>query len=206
MTDSKRWLARHHSDPYVKKARQEGYRSRAAYKLLELQQKYSFLAAGMTVLDLGAAPGGWSQVARQIVGHRGCVIAVDLLPMSPIAGVEFLLGDFTEDAVLAQLMNRLNNDQVSRAVNVVLSDMSPNLSGQKLVDQPRGIRLVESALDCALQVLEPGGVFVTKIFQGSGVDEVIKRLKQSFKMFKIYKPDASRSASSEIYAVARGRR
>lgn len=202
MGDSKRWLAEHARDPYVQKARQQGYVSRAAYKLLELQQKDHLFRPGMVVVDLGAAPGGWSQVAVEQVGRRGKVIALDLLPMAPIAGVDFIHGDFSEDATLQHLLERIAYATSSGQVDVVLSDMAPNLSGQNSVDQPRAMALVELALECALQVLRPGGVFVSKVFQGSGVDVLLCQMRQHFRIVKTRKPQSSRPRSREIYLVA----
>lgn len=201
---SKRWLAEHANDFYVKKARQDGYVSRAAYKLLELQQKDRFLKSGMTVVDLGAAPGGWSQVASEIVGRNGHVIALDLLPMTPPMGVDFIQGDFGEASTLEHLREKLLSLNPTGQVNVVLSDMMPNVSGQVSVDQPRSLALVELAADCATQFLSGGGCFVSKVFQGSGVDVLIRQLREQFKTVRIRKPTASRSRSREIYLVALG--
>lgn len=192
----------HHSDFYVKKARQEGYFSRAAYKLLELQEKDHLFRPGMTVLDLGAAPGGWSQVVVNLVGQTGRVIALDILPMTPVVGVDFIQGDFTELSVLQQLQQRIRQLTARQTVDAVISDMAPNLSGQTSIDQPRSLMLVELALDCALQFLQPGGCFVAKVFQGSGVDVWIKELRQHFQHVKIRKPAASRAPSREVYVVA----
>lgn len=201
---SKRWLAEHANDFYVKKARQDGYVSRAAYKLLELQQKDHFLKSGMTVVDLGAAPGGWSQVASEIVGQNGRVVALDLLPMTPPAGVDFIQGDFSEASLLEQLREKLLSLNPSGEAGVILSDMMPNLSGQTSVDQPRSLVLVELAADCATQFLASGGCFVSKVFQGGGVDTLIRQLRAQFKAVKIRKPNASRSRSREMYLVALG--
>lgn len=197
---SHRWLQEHESDLYVQKARNEGYRSRASFKLLELNRKDKFFRKGMTVIDLGAAPGGWSQVAIQSVGETGRVIASDILPMDSIAGVEFLQGDFTEPDVFEALMDRLGG----KAADLVISDMAPNMSGMKAVDQPRAIYLVELAVDLALQVLKPGGFFVAKVFQGEGFDELMAIAKQHFSRVSIRKPDASRTRSRETYLVAKG--
>ncbi len=199
MSHSKRWLSEHHSDFYVKKARDEGYRSRAAYKLLEIQEKERLIRPGMVVVDLGAAPGGWSIVANQLVGKTGQVYALDILPMDPIEGVEFILGDFTEQSTLDALLLHLNK----RVVDVVFSDMAPNLSGNKSIDQPRMMLLLELAFECAGQILRPGGSFLTKIFQGEGIDAYIRALRKSFKIVKTRKPDASRSRSSEVYILAK---
>jgi len=199
---SKRWLQEHHQDAYVLKAREQGYRSRAVYKLAEIQQKDRIIKPGQFVLDLGAAPGGWSEYTRQIVGDQGKVIALDLLPIEPIAGVEFIQGDFTEQETLDQLLNLI----VDRRLDLVLSDMAPNLSGMDSVDQPRSIYLAELALDLARQFLTTDGVLVVKLFQGEGFEELISMLRLSFKVVRFRKPDASRARSSEIYAVCNGLR
>jgi 23S rRNA (uridine2552-2'-O)-methyltransferase len=197
---SKRWLQEHHQDAYVLKAREQGYRSRAVYKLAEIQQKDRILKPGQFVLDLGAAPGGWSEYAEQIVGDQGKVIALDLLPVEPIAGVKFIQGDFTEQETLDRLLNLIDD----RRIDLVLSDMAPNLSGMDSVDQPRSIYLSELALDLTRQFLKADGVFVVKLFQGEGFEELISLLRLSFKGVRFRKPDASRSRSSEIYAVCSG--
>jgi 23S rRNA (uridine2552-2'-O)-methyltransferase len=199
---SRRWLDRHVSDPYVQRAKREGYRSRAAYKLLELQDKDQLMRRGMRVVDLGAAPGGWSQVAAQLVGRQGRVVALDLLPMEPIDGAELLQGDFREDAVFARLEELLGGD----AVDLVLSDMAPNVSGMKAVDQPRMMYLVELAADFAERVLKPGGNLVVKAFQGEGFDAIIKTLRTDYQRVVTRKPAASRNESKEVYLVAKGRR
>jgi 23S rRNA (uridine2552-2'-O)-methyltransferase len=199
---SRRWLDRHVSDPYVQRAQREGYRSRAAYKLLELQDKDQLMRRGMRVVDLGAAPGGWSQVAAQLVGRQGRVVALDLLPMEPIDGAELLQGDFREDAVFARLEELLGGD----AVDLVLSDMAPNVSGMKAVDQPRMMYLVELAADFAERVLKPGGNLVVKAFQGEGFDAIIKTLRTDYQRVVTRKPAASRNESKEVYLVAKGRR
>jgi len=197
---SKRWLQEHHQDEYVLKARAQGYRSRAVFKLAEIQQKDRVLKAGQFVLDLGAAPGGWSEYASQIVGDQGKIIALDLLPLDPIAGVTFIQGDFTEQETLDRLL-ALTDD---RRFDLVLSDMAPNLSGMGSVDQPRVIHLAELAFDLAAQILQPQGVFVIKLFQGEGFEQLISGFRQTFKSVKFRKPDASRARSSEIYAVCAG--
>ena len=199
---SGRWLREHFNDPYVKDSKKQGYRSRAAYKLLELDKKDRLFKPGMTVLDLGAAPGGWSQVAAQRVGNNGRVIASDILTMDSIAGVEFIQGDFSEKLVLAQLLTALQG----KAVDLVLSDMAPNLSGMHSVDQPKSIYLAELALDMAQNHLNPAGAFVVKLFQGEGCDELIASLRRIFDTVKLRKPDASRARSSEIYAICDGLR
>lgn len=202
MTDSKRWLKEHFSDQYVKKAKQEGYPSRASYKLLELQAKDHLFKPGMIVVDLGAAPGGWSVVAKDLVGPKGAVIAVDLLPMKPIAGVTFIQGDFNEEAVFEHLQEAVHECSKSGWVDLVISDMAPNISGEKSIDQPRSLHLLELAWDCAGRLLKPGGSFLAKVFQGPGVDEVLVQLRQHFKPVKLRKPKASRARSSEVYVCA----
>lgn len=195
---SKRWLAEHFADEYVKKAHKDGYPGRAAYKLLEIQEKEKLLKPGMTVIDLGAAPGGWSKVANQIVGSKGHIIALDILPMDPPGGVTFIQGDFTEDSVLDELMVAVND----APIDVVLCDIAPNLSGNKTIDQPRSMYLAELALDCALKVLKPGGSFITKIFQGEGHESYVQELRKHFKIVKFRKPKASRARSREVYMIA----
>jgi 23S rRNA (uridine2552-2'-O)-methyltransferase len=197
---SKRWLQEHHQDAYVLKARAQGYRSRAVFKLAEIQRKDRIITPDQLVLDLGAAPGGWSEYAQQIVGDRGKVIALDLLPIEPIAGVEFIQGDFTEQQTLDQLLALIDD----RRLDLVLSDMAPNLSGMDSVDQPRSIYLAELALDLAQQFLTADGVFVVKLFQGDGFEGFVSLLRRSFKSVRFRKPDASRARSSEIYAVCSG--
>ena len=199
-SSSKAWLKEHRDDPYVQQAQREGYRSRACYKLLELQERDKLIRPGMTVLDLGSAPGGWSQVAVALVGHSGRVIASDILPMDTIAGVEFIQGDFTEEEVFGQLLAAL----AGTPVDLVISDMAPNMSGMNAVDQPRSIYLVELALDMARQVLTPGGAFVSKVFQGEGFDELYREARESFDRVLTRKPKASRPRSREVYVVARG--
>ena len=197
---SKSWLKEHFDDPYVQRAQREGYRSRACYKLLEIQEKDRLIKPGMILVDLGAAPGGWSQVAAQLVGHRGRVIASDILAMDSLADVEFVQGDFTEEAVFGQILAAING----QALDLVISDMAPNMSGMNAVDQPRSMYLVELALDMACQVLRPGGAFLSKVFQGEGFDVYHKALKQSFSRVVMRKPKASRARSREIYALATG--
>ena len=199
-SSSKAWLKEHRDDPYVQQAQREGYRSRACYKLLELQERDRLIRPGMTVLDLGSAPGGWSQVAVALVGHSGRVIASDILPMDTIAGVEFIQGDFTEEEVFGQLLAAL----AGTPVDLVISDMAPNMSGLNAVDQPRSIYLVELALDMARRVLAPGGAFVSKVFQGEGFDELYREARESFDRVLTRKPKASRPRSREVYVVARG--
>lgn len=199
MTQSKRWLKEHFSDIYVKQSKKDGYPSRAAYKLLELQEKERLLKPGMVVVDLGAAPGGWSVVARDVVGAKGKVIAVDCLPMNAMSGIYFIKGDFTEMAVLDELLQVVGED----GVDLVISDMSPNISGHKTIDQPKSMYLVELALDFAIKVLKPGGCFLAKVFQGQGVEGFVKELRTHFKSVGYRKPKASRSRSSEIYILAK---
>jgi 23S rRNA (uridine2552-2'-O)-methyltransferase len=195
---SSRWLKEHFSDSYVQKAQAEGMRSRAAYKLIELDERSGLLKRGMVVVDLGAAPGGWSQVARDRVGPGGRVVATDILPMDELAGVEFVQGDFREEAVLQALLDRLGG----RVADLVISDMAPNISGVDAVDQPRAMVLAELALDMAGRVLKPGGTFVMKLFQGEGSDAFIMDVRKRFTKVSVRKPKASRPRSREVYIVA----
>ncbi|MDZ7924431.1 MAG: 23S rRNA (uridine(2552)-2'-O)-methyltransferase RlmE [Marinagarivorans sp.] len=197
---SGRWLQEHVNDPYVKKAQVDGYRARAAYKLLELIEKDKLIRPGMLVVDLGSAPGSWSQIAARIVGVNGRVIASDILPMDSLADVDFIQGDFTEQAVFDRIMAGLGN----QPADVVISDMAPNLSGIDTVDQSASMYLVELALDMARKVLKPNGDFAVKIFQGEGSDDYIKDVRSSFKKVLIRKPDASRPRSREVYVVGKG--
>ncbi|MBS1224539.1 MAG: rRNA methyltransferase [Proteobacteria bacterium] len=199
---SARWLREHFTDEYVKRAQAEGYRSRAAYKLLEIHEKDHLLRPGQIVVDLGAAPGGWSQLAARFVGGHGVVIALDILPMEPLPGVDFIEGDFREAAVLERLLNALNG----RPADLVISDMAPNTSGIKAVDQPRGMYLAELALDFARRCLRPGGDFLTKAFQGEGFDPFLRELRAAFATVAIRKPKASRARSAEQYLLARNYR
>ena len=199
---SGRWLQEHFSDPYVKKAQKEGYRSRAAYKLLEIQERSRIFKPGMVVVDLGAAPGGWCQVLRQFILPKGRVVAMDLLAMDPIEDVDFFQQDFTDDAALQQLDELIGESKV----DWVISDMAPNMSGQKSVDIPRSMYLAELALDFALRVLPEGGGFLTKVFQGEGFDEFFAALKKEFDSVAVRKPKASRDRSREVYVLAQGRR
>lgn len=199
-SSSKAWLKEHRDDPYVQRAQREGYRSRACYKLLELQEKDRLIKRGMTVLDLGSAPGGWSQVAADLVGDAGRTISSDILPMDSLAGVEFVQGDFTEEAVFDQLMAVIDG----HPVDVVLSDMAPNMSGMNAVDQPRAMYLVELALDMAVRVLTRDGTFVAKVFQGEGFEALLAATREQFGRVVTRKPDASRARSREIYLVAQG--
>ena len=198
---SRRWLQEHFSDPYVKQAQKAGYRSRAVYKLLEIQDRSRIFKSGMTIVDLGAAPGGWSQVVVGMV-KPGRVIAMDILPMEEIPGVEFMQGDFTDEAVLVQLEAMLG----SQGVDWVLSDMAPNTSGHESVDIPRSVHLAELALDFALRNLKPTGGFLTKVFQGEGFDVFLGEIKKQFKKVAVRKPKASRDRSREVYILATERR
>jgi 23S rRNA (uridine2552-2'-O)-methyltransferase len=197
---SSRWMQEHFDDHYVKLAQKRGFRSRAAFKIEEIQEKDKLIRPGMTVVDLGAAPGGWSQVAVKLAGDDGKVIACDILPMDPIVGVDFLQGDFREEKVLDALLTRVGDAKV----DVVLSDMAPNMSGVNAVDQPRAMYLVELALDMARQVLAPGGGFVAKVFHGEGFDELFREVRGSFDKVLTRKPKASRPRSREVYLVAKG--
>ena len=197
---SKAWMREHVTDPYVRRANAEGYRSRAAYKLQQIADKDKLLKPGMTVVDLGAAPGGWSQVAAKAVNPTGKVIAVDVLEMAQVPGVTVIRGDFGEEATLAELERVLEN----QPVDLVLSDMAPNLSGIASVDQARAIALAELALEFSLNHLKPQGNFLVKTFQGAGYDELVATLRRSFVELHTRKPDASRSRSSEVYLLCRG--
>lgn len=197
---SKSWLKEHFDDIYVKQAQKEGYRSRAVYKLEEIDQRDRLLKPGMTIIDLGAAPGGWSQYASQKLGERCKIIALDILPMDSLADVIILQGDFTEQAVYDELVASMENEKA----NLVMSDMAPNISGMKAVDQPRAMYLAELALDLSKNVLEKGGDFLVKIFQGEGSDAYIKEVKAVFNKVIVRKPKASRPRSREVYLLARG--
>lgn len=199
---SARWLAEHFSDEFVQRAQREGWRSRAAFKLEELDQRDRLIKPGMTVIDLGAAPGGWAQYAVRQVGRKGRVLALDILPMEPLAGVEFLQGDFTEQAVLDAVVDRLDG----ATADLVISDMAPNISGENAVDQPRAMYLAELALDLAGRVLKPGGNLLLKAFQGEGFDAFLKDLKARFASVAVRKPKASRARSREVYLLARNHR
>ncbi len=195
----RRWLEEHHNDDYVKRARKEGYRSRAVYKLLEIDQRDRLFKQGMTVIDLGAAPGGWSQVAASQLQGNGRIIATDILPMDPLPGVQMLQGDFREQEVVDQILEALGEGKA----DLVISDMAPNISGVAAMDQPRSMFLAELALDLALKVLNPGGNFLVKVFQGQGSDDYIRLLRQHFKRVTVRKPKASRPRSREVYALSR---
>lgn len=197
---SQRWLKEHFDDPFVKQAQKDGYRSRASYKLLEIQEKDHILKNGMTVIDLGAAPGGWSQVVSRIIGEHGRLIASDILSMDSIADVTFIQGDFTDDKVFETLLETINH----QPVDLVISDMAPNMSGMRSVDQTKAMLLCELALDMALKVLKPGGCFLIKIFQGEGFDAYLQMVRQSFDKVQIRKPNSSRDRSREQYLLAKG--
>jgi 23S rRNA (uridine2552-2'-O)-methyltransferase len=199
---SHRWLQEHHNDPYVRRAHAEGWRSRAVYKLEEVDKKEQLLRRGGIVLDLGAAPGAWSQYARTRVGPKGRVVATDILPMDALAGVEFVQGDFRDEHICAQLIGLTG----VRAVDAVLSDMAPDLSGMDVIDQPRAMYLSELALDLAGRVLKPGGGALIKVFQGSGFQELVVAARRQFKTVRFIKPAASRARSAEIYLLASGLR
>ena len=199
-SSSRAWLKEHHDDPFVQRAQREGYRSRAVYKLIEINEKDRLIQSGMSVLDLGSAPGGWSQVAGVLVGDRGRVLASDILPMDHLPNVTFIQGDFTEQETYDQLMQALSG----RRLDVVISDMSPNMSGLTAVDQPRAMYLVELATDLALRALSPGGAMLTKVFQGEGFEEWFRQIRERFERVITRKPSASRSRSREVYVVATG--
>lgn len=197
---SQNWLRRHFNDHYVQAAQKAGYRSRAVFKLLEIQEKDRMIRPGQVVVDLGAAPGGWSQIAAPMVGKSGDVIAMDILPIEPLNDVTFIEGDFTEQGVHDQMIAALNG----REVDLVLSDIAPNMSGMKGVDQPRAMYLAELALDFAQSTLKPGGDFLTKVFQGEGFDPYLRSVRESFGKVVIRKPKASRPKSREVYLLAKG--
>ncbi len=199
---SKAWMQEHVNDPYVQRAKAQGYRSRAAFKLLEIDAKDRLLKPGQTVVDLGAAPGGWSQVAANRVGRTGRVLALDLLPMDDIPGVDFVRGDFTADSILPILEDWLGGS----SVDLVLSDMAPNISGVGVADQARSIHLCELAMAFAVDYLKPDGALLIKAFQGAGFPELLATMRRQFRQVASRKPDASRGRSSEMYLLARGRR
>ena len=199
---SKAWMKEHVNDFFVKQAKKEGYRSRAAYKLIEIAERDRLLEPGMIVVDLGGAPGGWSQVAAEKLGGRGKVIALDLLEMAPLPGVTFIQGDFREPLVLAELKKNLGN----RAPDLVISDMSPNISGISVVDKARGMHLAELALEFSADQLNYGGNFLVKVFQGAGFEEFLRTMRASFSRVITRKPEASRGRSSEIYLLGLGKR
>lgn len=199
---SGRWLQEHFDDHYVKQAQKDGYRSRACYKLLEIQEKDRLIKKGMNLVDLGAAPGSWSQVAAKLVGDQGRVFASDILAMDALAGVSFIQGDFRDEAVLNALLSTAGGQNI----DLVISDMAPNISGTKSVDQSRAMYLAELALDFAVQVLRPGGHLLIKVFQGEGIDEYRRLVSNRFQSVKTRKPKASRPRSREIYLLAQGYR
>jgi len=196
---SKRWLSEHFDDPYVKLAQQKGMRSRSAFKLLELQEKYQLIKPGMTIVDLGAAPGGWCQLARSVLGEKGRMIGLDILPMEPLHGVLFLQGDFTEDEPLRELEQALEG----QLADLVLSDMAPNISGMAVIDQAKAMYLAELALEFVKQHLKPGGDFVVKLFHGEGFDTYVREVRSLFGKVQVRKPKASRPRSREVYLLAR---
>jgi len=197
---SKGWLKEHFDDQYVRMSQEDGVRCRAVYKLQEIDEKDKLLKAGINVVDLGAAPGGWSEYAAKKIGDRGTLIATDILAMDHLPGVTFVQGDFREESVLNAILAQMENN----AVDLVISDMAPNISGVDSIDQPASMYLVELALDFAQQTLAKEGQFLVKIFQGAGFDEYLKSVKQSFKQVKIRKPKASRARSREVYILALG--
>ena len=201
---SKGWLKEHFDDEYVRRSQQDGYRSRAIYKLIEIDKKDRLVKPGMTIIDLGAAPGGWSEYCVKKLGKNGSMIALDILPMEPIDGVTIIQGDFREDAVFEELMAVMNAGGESRLADLVISDMAPNISGMGSVDMPRAYYLCELALDLAQQVLKPGGGLLVKLFQGEGFEAYNKALKTSFSKVVMRKPKASRPRSREVYALATG--
>lgn len=199
---SRSWRERQERDPYVQKARQEGWRSRAVYKLEEIDQRERLLRPGMTCVDLGAAPGGWSQYVSRKLDGKARIVAIDLLPMDALPGTDFIQGDFRDDEVLAALQERLGDSKV----DLVMSDLAPNISGNRAIDQPRAMYLAELALDFAREALAEGGDFVIKLFQGAGFDPFLAEVRSSFSSVKVRKPKASRAGSREVYLVARNYR
>ncbi len=199
---SSRWLREHASDPYVKRAHREGWRSRAVFKLEQIQRSEKLLRPGMIIIDLGAAPGGWSQFAARALQGRGEIFAVDILAMPHIPGVTFIEGDFQDQALMEKLLAALGG----RPVDLVMSDLAPNMSGIDAVDQPRSMNLAELALELSTQVLKPGGDLLLKVFQGSGFQELVQAARRQFTKVKLRKPDASRARSAEMYLLARSRR
>jgi len=199
---SSRWLQRQANDPYVQRAQKEGFRSRAVYKLEEIEQRDQIFKSGMRIIDLGAAPGGWSQWAQKRLDGKAHIVALDVLPMDGLPEVSFIQGDFTEDTVLEELRSVLEG----KAVDLIMSDMAPNTSGLKAVDQPRAMLLAELARDTALEMLKPNGDFLCKVFQGEGFDEYIRSLRAGFSKLLIRKPKASRPKSREVYVLARGKK
>ena len=202
MTKSKNrsWIQRHVKDPYVKQSQVDGFRSRASYKLLEIVEKDRLIRSGMTVVDLGSSPGGWSQVASGLVGASGSVFALDMLPMDPVSGVDFIQGDFTEDSTWGRLQQLVKNN----SVDLVISDMAPNLTGSQETDQPAMMYLAEMALDLALKSLDNKGVFISKLFHGQGFDQFVLEVRKLFNKVSIVKPQSSRPKSKEVYIMAMG--
>jgi len=197
-SNSKQWMKEHIEDEYVKRAQKDGYYSRAAYKLIEIIEKYKIINTGDNVLDLGAAPGGWSQVSANYIGSKGTIIANDILNIKEIPRVKFIQGDFTKDNIYQQIIKTIDNNKI----DVVLSDMAPNMSGHISIDQPKSIYLNELALDITAKILQKNGRFLVKIFQGAGFDDYVKKIKNIFKKVIIYKPKASRPRSKEVYLIA----
>ncbi len=201
-SSSKQWLQEHFDDQWVKKARDAGYRSRASFKLLEIHQKDKLLKPGMTVVDLGCAPGGWAQIASRMVKPGGTVVASDILEMEPVEGVHFIQGDFTEEVCFNQILAVLEG----KPVDLVISDMAPNLSGMNDIDQPKAMYLVDLAVDFAGATLREGGVLLMKVFQGEGFNELLQRLRQEYGSVATRKPEASRARSREVYLLAKGKK
>jgi 23S rRNA (uridine2552-2'-O)-methyltransferase len=197
---SNNWIRRHLNDPFVKKAQLEGYRSRSAYKLIELNEKDRLIKPNMFLLDLGSAPGGWSQVAAKLIGRNGRVLATDILPMDPIKNVDFIQGDFTEEAVVEEITKKLDGGKF----DLIISDIAPNITGIDSADQASSMYFLELALDTVRKTLKPGASFVAKMFQGSGSDQYVKDLRTSFEKVLIRKPAASRAESREVFVVAKG--
>ncbi|MCZ2721130.1 23S rRNA (uridine(2552)-2'-O)-methyltransferase RlmE [Marinomonas sp. 15G1-11] len=196
---SERWMKEHFDDQYVKKSQQDGYRSRASFKLLEINEKDKLIKHGMKVVDLGAAPGGWSQVVAKLIGDSGTIVASDILEMAPLPGVRFVQGDFTEQEVYEEILSEIGDMKA----DLVISDMAPNMSGNTASDQPQAMYLVELALEMATIVLRPGGNFLVKVFQGEGFDDYLKSMKSEFASVITRKPDASRARSREVYLLGR---
>jgi len=194
------WLSRHLSDPFVKQAQKDGYRSRSAYKLIELNEKDKLIRPGMRIMDLGSAPGGWSQVASKLIGAKGRVLATDILPMDSLVNVDFIQGDFTDEAIVQQLLDWLEGGKF----DLIISDIAPNITGISVADQASSIYFLELALDTVCKTLKPGASFVAKMFQGSGSDQYLKELRKHFDKVIIRKPAASRKESREVYLVAKG--
>lgn len=199
---SKAWLHEHVNDPYVHRAQKDGYRARAAYKLLEINEKDKIIKNGTVLADLGSAPGSWSQVAAQLVGRQGKVFALDILPMQPIDGVDFIQGDFREENVLRQFEDLLGG----RPLDLVICDMAPNMAGNAVIDQTRSYYLCELALDFAREHLKSGGTFLVKVFQGTGYQEFQAAVRETFASVAVRKPDASRNRSSEVYLLGKNKR